>query len=281
MDNFIISGFSDEIDSNIDVQFQGLNKLGISYFEPRCINDKNISELSDCEVLNLKEKMNEYKISASSVGSPVGKIDICDDFNGELRKLKKVIKTAKAIGAEYIRIFSFYITDNNYEKHRSEVINRLKIMAEIAGENDIVLLHENEKGIYGDTPERCKDILSSVDSKNLRAVFDPANFVQCFVETYPYAFYMLKPYIEYMHIKDARGSKVVPAGMGDGHIEEILNELKQDGYKGFLSLEPHLGSFEGLAELEKGDEMTKLEKSDLSKFKIAYDSLKKIISKIN
>lgn len=40
MQYFKISGFSDEIASDIVTQFEVLNRLGIRYFEPRGINGK-------------------------------------------------------------------------------------------------------------------------------------------------------------------------------------------------------------------------------------------------
>ena len=67
----------------------------------------------------------------------------------------------------------------------------------------LVLAHENEKGICGDTAQRCLDIIESMNVSYVRAVFDPANFIQCHEETYPKAYNMLAPYISYMHIKDA------------------------------------------------------------------------------
>lgn len=160
-------------------------------------------------------------------------------------------------------------------------MRRMKEMCRIAEREDIILLHENEKDIYGDTAPRCLDILQTVASKNLRAVFDPANFVQCGQKTYPEAYEMLKPYIEYMHIKDAlENGDVVPAGMGIGSVYEILKALSEAGYNGFLSLEPHLGSFTGLDALETDDKMTKLEKSSAEKFTLAYESLMKITERI-
>ena len=224
--------------------------------------------------------MDRYGVKASSVGSPVGKIDITDDFEPELEKLAHVAKTAKIIGTRNIRVFSFYIPDEKYEEYRTEVMKRLSAMAELAEKEGVILLHENEKGIYGDTPERCRDIFETVKSDTLRAVFDPANFVQCGVETYPYAFNMLREFVVYMHIKDAKGQTVVPAGSGDGHVPEIISELYKSGYEGFLSLEPHLGVFGGLAQLEKGDEMMELPESDAEKFTVAADALKKIISEV-
>lgn len=278
-----ISGFSDEIDSDIKVQFEHLNKLGIKYFEPRGINGTNISALTLDEAKQLKETMDKYGINASSIGSPIGKIGIKDEFEPHLEKLAHTIEIAKILGTKYIRVFSFFIPkEDDPAIHRDEVMARMKAMTALAGREGVILLHENEKDIYGDIAARCKDILDTVDSDNLRAVFDPANFVQCDQVTYPDAYEMLKDHVVYMHIKDAlfADSSVVPAGHGDGRVRDILQALSDRDYDGFLSLEPHLGSFDGLGDLEVGDEMLSLTKSDAGKFTLAYNSLKKILDDI-
>lgn len=279
---FELSGFSDEISKYIDEQFAHLNKLGIRYFEPRQVDESNIADLTDEELETLKQKMKVAGISVSSIGSPIGKIDINDPIEPHLEKLKRVIHIAKELGTRYIRVFSFYLPkDEDPSLYRDEVMKRMKMMAEIAEQEDVILLHENEKGIYGDVALRCKEIFDEVDSPNLKGVFDPANFVQCGDVTYPDGFHLLKEHIEYMHIKDALwDGSVVPAGMGEGHFEEILTELAENGYEGFLSLEPHLGSFEGLAALEQEDTMLKLEKSSGDKFTLAYETLNKLIEKV-
>ena len=278
---FIISGFSDEIDSNIDVQFESISALGIKYFEPRGINGKNVSELTPDEVSNLAEKMKQYGIKASSIGSPIGKIDINGDFEAHCETLKTLCDTAHKLETGYMRIFSFFLPQGEAEKYRGKVLEQMGKMTEIAEKEGIVLLHENEKDIYGDIPERCLDVLKSVNSKNLRAVFDPANFVQCGVEDNAAAFDMLSDYVVYMHIKDSRRDNVVvPAGEGAGQIETILKKLKAKNYNGFLSLEPHLGTFAGLRALEKSDDMMKLEKASSKTFKIAHDALLEIIERI-
>lgn len=280
--DYKISGFSDEIDQDITKQFEHLNKLGIRYFEPRGINGKNISVLNDDETESLAAAMDKYKIKVSSIGSPIGKIGIKDDFEAHMKLLAEVIKTAKRLGTKYIRVFSFYIPEGEApEDYRDEVMKRMRAMTELAEQENVILLHENEKGIYGDIAPRCADILKTVNSPNLRAVFDPANFVQCGQATYPEAYELIEPYLEYMHIKDALSDgSVVPAGMGEGHVGEILSSLAAKGYNGFLSLEPHLGSFTGLEALETGDDMTKLEKSSAEKFTVAYNALMKLLNKI-
>ena len=272
-----ISGFSDEIDKSIVKQFTVLNKLGISYFEPRGVDGKNISTLTDEEVAALKENMSKYGISVSSIGSPIGKMFLSEDFDAHFEAFKRVVKIAKELGAKYIRIFSFF---HSYHE-RETVIKKLKLMIEYAKENDVILLHENEKDIYGDTIERCKDLMDTLCCDNFRAVFDPANFVQCGQDTKK-AYEVMKPYIEYMHIKDAKvgDGSVVPSGYGDGNLEYILTDLLKNGFDGFLSLEPHLGSFEGLSKLEMGDIMKDLPESGEGTFTVAYNALKNILDGI-
>lgn len=281
--NFIISGFSDEIDEQVTKQFAHLNKLGIAYFEPRGIDGANIADLDDGQVLELKQKMEQYGIKASSIGSPIGKIKITDDFEAHLKKLKRVIRTAKLLDTKYIRVFSFFMPqDADYAPYKAEVLRRMKTITALAEAEGVILLHENEKEIYGDTAPRCLEIIEAVNSPALRCVFDPANFIQCGQDTYPAAFELLKPYIVYMHIKDALpDGEVVPAGYGAGNLEAILRALNDNGYNGFLSLEPHLGSFTGLANLENSDEMLKLTKSTPEKFTLAYESLKTILERMN
>ncbi len=276
----MISGFSDEIDSNIIVQFSEIKRLGIDYFEPRFINDKNIADLNIDETNELLNKMKEYGVSASSIGSPIGKIKITDDFEPHFEKFKNVVRIAKTIGTKYIRMFSFFIEDGEQEKYRDEVISRLSRLIEYAKSEQVILLHENEKDIYGDTIDRCLDLMQELYCDNFKAVFDPANFVQCGQDT-KVAYEKLSQYIEYMHIKDSlEDGSIVPAGVGNGNIEYILGKLKEKGYSGFVSLEPHLGTFAGLEDLETGDEMLKLEKSSVDKYEIAYDALKKIIERL-
>ena len=264
-----ISGFSDEIDKNIDIQFQVLNKLNIKFFEPRGIDGKNISLLTLLEAKELKNKMDKAGIKASSIGSPIGKVDI-KDAEKDFELFKHIVEIAKILDCGFIRMFSFY---NAYDS-KDAVISALKRMADYAEKEDIVLLHENEKNIYGDRAERCLEILESVNSPNFKAVFDPANFVRCGEDTIK-AFEMLKKYVAYMHIKDSReDGTIVPAGAGNGNIKFITDELKKDGYDGFLSLEPLLGTFDGLADLELDNKMLKLEKGGENTFTLAYNSLK-------
>lgn len=314
-----ISGFSDEIAEDVDTQFQVLKKLNISFFEPRGIDGKNIADLTDGEVELLKQKMQAQGIGVSSIGSPIGKVRLEEDFEPHFRKFRRVVEIAKKLDARYIRMFSFYHTPQVSPAHgghsgtehsgtghpgtghsgtevsgdplsgsewtseeREEVLKRLARMIRYAKEQDVVLLHENEKDIYGDTAERCLDLMRELGCEHFRAVFDPANFVQCGQDTKE-SYKMLKEFIAYLHIKDAffEDGRVVPAGAGEGNVAYILKDLLEGGYQGFLSLEPHLGSFAGLSGLELGDKMTDLPQGGEGTFTLAYRALEEILDKIS
>ena len=264
-------------------QFHVLNKLGIRYFEPRGIDGKNIASLGHEDLAALKKKMEICGIRVSSIGSPIGKVKLEEDFEPHFELLKKVTEIAGQLDTKYIRIFSFYHEGgsewNAWE--RSQVLTRLDRMIQYAAGQGIVLLHENEKDIYGDTVERCADLMNTLGCGHFRAVFDPANFVQCGQDTKK-AYSLLKEHIDYVHIKDAflADGRVVPAGAGDGNVEYVLKSLLDDGYAGFLSLEPHLGSFAGLSDLELDDKMAGLPEGGEGTFTLAYRALEDILERI-
>ena len=181
-----------------------------------------------------------------------------------------------------IRMFSFYGPgkQESFTDYREKVMEQLGQFVEYAAVNGIVLLHENEKGIYGEMAEGCMDILKQFAGEHFRAVFDFANFVQAGQDTLE-AYELLKPYIAYIHVKDAlfKDGGVVPAGYGDGNVKEILGRLKAAGYKGYLSLEPHLSDFTGFSSLEQNGRIEK-KLSGEEAFVLAHDALIKILEEL-
>lgn len=240
---FKLTGFGDEISPDLTTQLEVMESVGIKHLELRGIKGKNVLELGEEEIEEARQILKEKNFKISAIGSPIGKIKITDHFSLDLERLKKAISLAHSLETKYIRIFSYYLPER--ESHLScskEVIRRIEEVTEISEKEKIILLLENEDDIYGNTPERCLEILESINSPYLRSTFDPANFVVAGVKPYTEAFLKMIEYIEYLHIKDARFSDkvIVPAGEGDGQIKEILKELKEKNFDGFLSLEPHL-----------------------------------------
>lgn len=283
MSKFILSAFADEINTNLDIQMEVLEKHDIRYIEMRGVNGKNIVDYSLDEVRAIKKVLDEKGFKISAVGSPIGKIKITDEFTNHLELFKHTLEITKILESKYIRMFSFFIPEGHEpEMHREEVINRWLQFVKASEDYNVVLLHENEKDIYGDIPERCLDLIKALNCNYVKVTFDPANFVQCGVKPYHEGYELLKDYIEYMHIKDAKSADgmVVPAGYGDGQVREVLEALKNREFEGFLSLEPHLGYFEGLNSLEIDDKWKSLPKGGEQLFAIATDALKKVLKDI-
>ncbi len=243
MGHFILSAFGDEISPHLDEQVQILKAHGISHLEFRNLENQVIIDYSLPQVKEIYRRLADLGIAVSALGSPIGKIAVTDPFPSHLERFKKALAVADALHTRYIRMFSFYIPAGaDPALYRDEVLERWGQFIAMTEGTDFILLHENEKAIYGDTAGRCLDLLQTLNNERVKAVFDPANFVQCGEQTYPYALSLLRKHVVYLHIKDAlyRDQSVVPAGHGDAKIREILQCLEQDGFSGFLSIEPHL-----------------------------------------
>lgn len=244
-----LSGFADEISPDFDEQCRVLGELGIGHVEFRSAWGVNVLDLTDEQLVRVRATLTKVGLAVSSVGSPIGKIGVHDDFDQHLLRFRRALRVAAVLGAPYIRIFSFFVPEGDSpDTHRDEVIRRMAALAGHTRGHEVVLLHENEKHIYGDTPRRCQDIVESVGSSALRLTWDPANFVQCGVRPYTDGYSLLRPYLEYVQIKDARlaTGSVVPAGKGDGEIRQTVRALHRDGFDGYFSLEPHLAAADAM-----------------------------------
>ena len=273
-----VSCFADEIDVSVDKQIALLQELGIGWIEFRSGDGKGVADYTEKEAEMLMSRLSANGIRISAVGSPIGKIDITQDFEPHFETYRHIVELAGILDTSFIRMFSFFMPEGEEpDKFRDEVMRRMDRMVEYAAGRNVVLLHENEKGIYGDSAARCLDLMKLFYGDHFRCTFDFANFVQCGQDTME-AYARLRPYISYIHVKDAmrESGDVVPAGTGDGNVAEILNRLDEEGYAGFLSLEPHLADFAGLKSLEK--EVKERGRTDGEEaFCTAYRALEKLL----
>jgi len=261
MAEFVLSAFSDEYSPSFEKQLEGLVKNNIGFMEIRGVDGRNISAVTPTEAKELRHMADDAGIGFSAIGSPIGKIKIDGDMGAHMDQLRHICETACILGTKRIRMFSFYGPDNgNIADYREAVLEAFFKMLDIADTYSLSLCHENEKGIYGDVPERCLDLLESTGGR-LKCVFDPANFIQSGAAPYPNGFELLKKQIDYMHIKDAYlDGTVTVAGDGVGGIPEILKQLNRTrNDRIFLTLEPHLQVFKGLSDLEGPGERSKLQ----------------------
>lgn len=245
---YMISAFADEAATDIEGQIKACLDNGVKWIEVRGVGGRNVSELTLTEARELRKRLEAAGIGVSAIGSPYGKIGITEPFDAHLDSFKRTVEAAGVLGAKLMRVFSFYIPKGEPPAdYKAAVLERLRRMLDYGG--DVVLCHENEKGIYGDIPERCLELYTAFGGR-LRLVFDPANFVQCGVNVQD-AIQTLKNAVEYIHVKDcdrATGTVVV-AGQGDGCVRQVIDEFYISEKSTFLSIEPHLKVFEGFDRL--------------------------------
>ncbi|HEV7299144.1 MAG TPA: sugar phosphate isomerase/epimerase family protein [Tepidisphaeraceae bacterium] len=271
-----LSGFTDEISPQLDDQISAAKELGLTHVELRGVYGKNVLDFDSALRTEIKTKLTAAGMGVISIGSPIGKVKISDSWDEHFERFKVAVDAAEFFGAPFIRVFSYYPADNEshadlVSRHKDEVVRRFKQKVEYIKERPVVMVHENEGKIYGEKGRECRILMQEVNSPKLRSAFDFANFVQAGehpINNWP----MLKEYTVHIHIKDAllAGGKVVPAGQGDGDIEPILRDAYASGYRGFLSLEPHLaahGQFSGF--------------SGPALFKTAVEALRTLAAKIN
>ena len=268
-----LCAFADEASEELGGQITALQRNNMSLLEIRGVDGENISKLSLKKVEEVKKSLDANGLKVWSIGSPVGKSDPCVDFDSQLDTFKRLCEGAEILGASKIRMFSFYT------KNELDVFRGLEAFLKATPRN-ITLCHENEKGIFGDNYQDCLKIHQRLPE--IRAVFDPANFVQCGVDTKE-AWEALHPYVDYMHIKDAISSgQVVPAGYGIGNLEYLIDNYSKMGGS-VLTLEPHLMEFCGLSELENGESLSgKPVYTDTNEaFDAGANALKIILNKLN
>ncbi len=250
---FRLSAFADEYDADFEAQLEGMRALGIELIEIRGVNGKNIADLDREQILRCRTMLDASGIALSAIGSPIGKVAIDAPIEREEDRLKRIIESAKMLGTNRIRMFSFHMEPQNAEKNRARVMEHLHRLLDIAKNEGILLCHENEKGIFGDTAERCADIHREMGGE-MPLVFDPANLTDVGQEVFPHAYELMRDGILYLHIKDSLGDcRYVPAGVGCGRIGDLLATVNRDfdGKEVILTLEPHLKIFDGMQGLEK------------------------------
>jgi len=246
-----LSAFADEIAGNLDEALAVLKECGITAIDLRGVQGTNVMKLTDSAVSQVKKSLKREKMTVACIASPIGKVQVSDSLEPQLGQMKRGIDIARALDAPFIRIFSFYVPHGEEpSKHRKEVLDRVGKLVKTAAGTGVKIVLENEEGLYGDTVERCVDVIEALKAKHLSLAFDPCNLAVIAPKPYTDAFKRAKAHLGYLHVKDwsKERKECVPAGEGDADWEAVLTGLKEMDYSGFLALEPHLsaaGRFSG------------------------------------
>jgi sugar phosphate isomerase/epimerase len=239
---FHLSAFADEIGPDPQQQIDVLKGCGVRYIELRSILNTNVLDLTDLQVAELKSLLDQHGFRLSAIGSPIGKVNIDEPFPPHLKRFERAVHLCQVFGTPNIRIFSYYLpAHGEWDNWRRDVLDRMWDKLKLAEKSGVHLLHENEHRIYGDDPERVRDLMETIDNDNFRAVYDPANYVFCGFDPWR-GWELTRDWTTHFHIKDwVRGEPHARlAGTGNGRIPAVIADAVARGYDGFATLEPHL-----------------------------------------
>ena len=266
--HFPLSAFADEISPELSVQIDVLRRLNVTGLDLRSVDNVNVLDLTDDQIRKVKEECEKAGLHVEAVGSPVNKVTYSPEAaKEEMEKLHKSIRTAKMLGVRRIRIFSPAIEQGKEDALWPEVLAFMKDMADLGKSEDVVLMHENDGHFIGAFPKYAVRLFEKLGSTHFRAAYDFANGVPLGFFPMRDWFPWLLPHLDCCHIKDARADgTVVPPGEGEGQMRETLEFLIEQGWKGTLTLEPHLkagGPYGGTS----GPEL----------FEVAVNALRKVV----
>ena len=235
-----LSAFSDEAGTSLDSQIAAARRASLRLVDLRSLDGFNISTFPTERAPSTKAKLDDAGIAVQMFGSPLGKIDIADDFGGEIQKLRHMAELAPILGCHAIRIFSYYnkhgAAKGEWEAISLERLGQLRDQAKALG---LKLYHENERHIFGDLG---RDVLkiAALRSENFATIFDFDNFNQSSEDVWA-TWELLRDVTDSIHLKDStRDNQHVPVGQGNGQVERILRDAISRGWSGPLSVEPHL-----------------------------------------
>ncbi len=257
----ILSGFADEVAENktLDQPFSTFAALGLSHFSIRFLDAgcgiKNVLQLTDAEVVTVRNRMAEFGLRVSSIGSPIGKVKLLDVDDGTSNRyiepisylsqdVRRACELAQAFETRLIRGFSFYHPrDSKAETYVDQVVDRLGPIVEECDQRGLTFGLEVEANLVGHTGWLLAEIHRRVNHPALVLVFDGANLrIQGFSPEQIFEQYMaMKPALGWLHVKDYRGPDVtaksafideealnqfVPVGLGESAYDRIFADLR-------------------------------------------------------
>jgi sugar phosphate isomerase/epimerase len=243
-----LSAFADEAAEDVDGQISAIKAGGLKMIDLRNLDGYNITAVPLDHAKGVKQKLDKAGIAVGMFGSPIGKIDIAEDFSIDAQRLEHLGKLADIFGCRKVRIFSYFNAHNRpMHEWAAETLRRLGALKAQAARLKLQLFHENEHLIFGDYIWRVETIARALrddappgSPKTFATIFDFDNYNQCGMDPWT-AWERLRDVTDGFHLKDSdKNCQHTPIGTGAGRAKDILADAIKRGWTGHLANEPHL-----------------------------------------
>jgi len=259
---FKLSVITDEITQDFGHALEiASREFGLGYVELRTLWDKNIINLDEKEIGEVRRLLKKFELQVTDIASPLFKTDWPGaprskyspekpefganySFTQQGEVLERAVAVAKALGTDRVRCFDFWRLEGE-KPYRTAMDEKLREFSAAAGAKGITLLLENEGACSTATGAEAGRTMQAVQSPYFKLNWDPGNAAERGEVAYPDGFSKVpKDRIAHMHCKDvAREADggYEWAAMGRGIIDYAgqFKAMMQIGYTGTMSLETH------------------------------------------
>jgi len=263
-----ISLVTDEVSSDPETAIELALTWGIRDFELRGIGPNRVPLLSDHQKDRLKNALDAFEVKVVAISPGLFK---CPYPSGDRERfpmealdsevfarwrsaqdlaryhleelLPRSLQFAREVGAAILVVFGFHRGGRPAGQAPDEVLEALRMAAERAEVDGVSLALEVEDGFWGDTGQRTAALLAQVNHRALGVNWDPANATVAGETAFPAGYQAVREFVRHVHFKDVRldaagGHRYAVEGEIDWSGQ--IGALARDGYRGFLSIEPHM-----------------------------------------
>ncbi|MGJ8671987.1 sugar phosphate isomerase/epimerase family protein [Rubritalea sp.] len=256
-----LTGFADEAARDLSTQIKATKELGWDYISARGINGKNIHELSEPEFDTAAGELDTAGIKVAEFGSLIGNWakSIHTDFDITLGEVERAIPRMQRLGTDIVRVMSYAQEPWGQDQLEQERFHRLREITHRFNDAGLTVAHENCMNWGGFSAEHTLRLVEEVP--NLKLIYDTGNPVFQKDRSKPNSdgsfpwqdaleFYKaVKEHIIHIHIKDCLNPvaedeepEYVFPGTGQAYVKEILTDLAEFNYSGFIAIEPHVAT---------------------------------------
>lgn len=280
-----LSAFADEAGPAVDEQITALRRAGLKRVDLRSVDQFNIADLPLDHAEQVRRKLDDAGIAVAMLGSPIGKIDISDDFKIDLDRLTRLGQLSSILDCRNVRLFSYYNKQElPQQQWQDQSLDRLRRLRDLAGQLGLTLFHENERDIFGDRLEQVQILAEQLrDGQAFKLIFDFDNFHQSGDDVWA-NWQQLRDVTDSLHLKDSdENNQHVPVGQGAGCVRRIVADAVARKWSGPVSVEPHLSHSEAVMATgpsgTANEQFAKLSPADC--FHIAVVAARKLLDELN
>lgn len=223
---------------------------GVEHFELKRMYGRRMPDITDEEIRLVQAILRNNEVALSSIAPGLFKIPLEPELIAQEagKRFDMTVALADRLETRSVVIFGFVRDDRRTEADAlRQIIDVFGGVAARAKQEGITLYLENDRGLWGESPQAVRAILAGVNSPALRLNWDPGNLIGAFPEApYPTSYELLREYVGHVHVKDAKAtaSGFTHAMMGSGDVDWVgqFERLVRDGYEGYCVVEPHFGN---------------------------------------